>query len=163
MHRVAEPTSCQAGKQRNPPSFAHEVPLLPPSPARSSPCLFLLHGHCSHSPAGTQPPRASVEKWVVICDDSSNHKAVRKPWLEWPLGAGRSPTTSLPFVSHQGEGGQNGSHMSKIPAIHTPTVPGTELAPEASPEMFQEFHEQEHDDVFMNLGPNFAEKNPVLK
>lgn len=53
--------------------------------------------------------------------------------------------------------------MSKIPAIHTPTVPGTELAPEASPEMFQEFHEQEHDDVFMNLGPNFAEKNPVLK
>jgi hypothetical protein len=53
--------------------------------------------------------------------------------------------------------------MSKIPAIHTPTALWTGLAPEANPEMFQECNEQEHDDTFMNLGPNFADKNTVLK
>lgn len=53
--------------------------------------------------------------------------------------------------------------MSKIPAIHTPTALWTGLAPEANPEMFQECNEQKHDDTFMNLGPNFADKNTVLK
>lgn len=53
--------------------------------------------------------------------------------------------------------------MSKIPAIHTPTAPWAKLAPEASQEMFQEFDEQKHDDTFMNPGPNFAEKNSLLK
>lgn len=98
---------------------------------------------------------------MVICDDNSNHRAVKKPWLEGPQGAGGSPATSSNLCHVRG--GQSGPHMSKIPAIHTPTALWTGLAPEANPEMFQECNEQEHDDTFMNLGPNFADKNTVLK
>lgn len=53
--------------------------------------------------------------------------------------------------------------MSKIPALHTPIAPWTELAPEANLEMFQDFKEQEDDDTFTNVGPNSAEKDSVLK
>lgn len=48
-------------------------------------------------------------------------------------------------------------------AVHTPTALWTRLAPEANLEMFQECDELEHDDTFINLGLNFADKNTVLK
>lgn len=77
----------------------------------------------------------------------------------WERAEAPKPLSNLCHIM----GGQNDSHMSKIPALHTPTAPWTELAPEANPEMFQEFEEQEDDDTFMNVGPNSAEKDSALK
>lgn len=128
----------------------------PPSLARSSSGLFLFHRHCSHSPAGTQPQGWEMSPLFAMTTQTTTLS--RSPdWRSpWERAEAPQPLSNLCHIM----GGQNNSHMSKIPALHTPTALWTELAPEANPEMFQEFEEQEDDDTFMNVGPNFAEKIP---
>lgn len=81
------------------PSLAAEpcCPLCPHSAA----CL-----PASYCSAGVFPTtlqgcaewhKASVEKWVVSCDDNPNHNAVKKPSLGEPMGAGEKPHR-LPLI-----------------------------------------------------------------